>query len=64
VPGRLRARKKEIQRVSPERVPGGLQKLRLRLPEERGTTADLLGSGADAAPAVVEMFQRIGVLGR
>jgi electron transfer flavoprotein beta subunit len=64
VPGRLRARKKEIQRVLPERQPGGSTKLRLRLPEERGTTAEVLGTGPDAAPAVVEMFQRIGVLSR
>jgi len=64
VPGRLRARKKEIQRVLPERQPGGSTKLRLRLPEERGTTAEVLGTGPEAAPAVVEMFQRIGVVSR
>jgi electron transfer flavoprotein beta subunit len=64
VPGRLRARKKEIQRITPEHRPGGLTKVRLRLPEERGTTAEVLGTGPEAAPAVVEMFQRIGVLSR
>jgi electron transfer flavoprotein beta subunit len=64
VPGRLRARKKEITRVVPERRPGGLSKLRLRLPEERGTTAEVLGTGPEAAPAVVELFGRIGVISR
>ena len=64
VPGRLRARKKEIQRIAPERRDGGLSKLRLRLPEERGTTAEILGSGSEAAPAVVEMHGRKGVLNR
>jgi electron transfer flavoprotein beta subunit len=64
VPGRLRARKKEIARPVPERRPGGLPKLRLRLPEERGTTAEVLGSGPEAAPAVVELLTRIGVLNR
>ena len=64
VPGRLRARKKEIARVVPERRSGGPTKLLLRLPEERGTTAEVLGNGPDAAPAVVELLGRIGVLNR
>jgi electron transfer flavoprotein beta subunit len=64
VPGRLRARKKEIARVVPERRSGGLTKLRLRLPEERGTTAEVLGMGPEAAPAVVELLGRLGVLSR
>jgi electron transfer flavoprotein beta subunit len=64
VPGRLRARKKEIARVLPQRRPGGLSKLRLRLPEERGTTAEVLGTGPEAASAVVELFSRIGVISR
>jgi electron transfer flavoprotein beta subunit len=64
VPGRLRARRKEIARVAPERRAGGLSKLRLRLPEERGTTAEVLGAGPEAAPAVVELLGRIGVLNR
>jgi electron transfer flavoprotein beta subunit len=64
VPGRLRARKKEITRIERERRGGGLSKLRLRLPQERGTTAEVLGTGPEAAPAVVEMLSRIGVLNR
>ena len=63
VPGRLRARKKEITRIAPERRTGGPTKLRMRLPEEGGTTVEVLGSGPDAAPVVVELLQRIGVLG-
>ena len=64
VPGRLRARKKEIQRIAPERPSTGVAKLRLRLPEERGTMAEVLGTGPEAAPAVVELLGRIGVLNR
>src|SRR5215213_2461559 len=33
VPGRLRAKKKEVVRISPERRPGGPTKQRLRLPK-------------------------------
>ncbi len=64
VPGRLRARRKEIQRITPERRPGGPDKVRLRLPQERETATEMLGTGPEAAPRVVELLQQIGVLGR
>ena len=64
VPGRLRARKKEVERVTPEARPGGLEKIGLRLPPTTATTAEVLGRGPDAAPAVVDLLQRIGVIGR
>jgi electron transfer flavoprotein beta subunit len=87
VPGRLRARKKEIERVAlgaspsgalglgagedaagdssvmPGAVPGPT-KLRLRLPAEERTAAEVIGHGADAAPAVVDLLERIGVVAR
>jgi electron transfer flavoprotein beta subunit len=64
VPGRLRAKKKEIVRIVPDQRPGGPEKVRLRLPQEERTAAEVIGTGAGAAPAVVELLQRIGVLGR
>jgi len=64
VPGRLRARKKEIRRVAAERRPGGPTKERLRLPEGTESQVEVLGQGAAAAPAVVELLQKLGVLGR
>jgi electron transfer flavoprotein beta subunit len=62
LPGRLRARKKEIERFAPGRVGGGLETLGLRLPEDERTQAQVLGRGADAAPAVVEILDSIGLL--
>ncbi|HEY0444174.1 MAG TPA: electron transfer flavoprotein subunit beta/FixA family protein [Candidatus Limnocylindrales bacterium] len=62
VPGRLRARKKEIERMTPERRAGGPEKLRLRLPVEHHQAAEILGSGPDAAPRVVEVLQKLGVI--
>ncbi len=62
VPGRLRARKREIERVSPARRAGGLRKLRLRLPVEQDSEVEILGHGPDAAPRVVEILARIGLL--
>jgi electron transfer flavoprotein beta subunit len=64
VPGRLRARKKEIQRIVPVLRPAGPEKIRLRLPEERRTAADVLGTGPEAAPQVVALFERLGMLSR
>ena len=64
VPGRLRARKKEIARSTPDWRSGGLEKIVLRLPQTEATTAEVIGRGADAAPAVVDLLNRIGVLDR
>jgi electron transfer flavoprotein beta subunit len=64
VPGRLRAKKKDIARMTPERRPGGPTKERLRLPKAPETTVEVIGRGADAAPAVVELLTRLGVVGR
>ena len=64
VPGRLRARKKEIRTITPSRRPGGPTKERLRLPEGTESQVEVIGQGAAAAPAVVELLQKLGVLGR
>jgi electron transfer flavoprotein beta subunit len=62
LPGRLRAKKREIERIVPTRADGGLTMLGLRLPEEERTAAEILGRGAEAAPAVVELLDSIGLL--
>ncbi|HTS15050.1 MAG TPA: hypothetical protein VMH24_05240 [Candidatus Sulfotelmatobacter sp.] len=62
VPGRLRARRKEVEVVVPTPHPAGLVKLRLRVPVEQRAAVEILGRGADAAPAVVDLLERIGVL--
>jgi len=62
IPGRLRAKRKEIERVEPAWSSTGPVKLGLRLPEEQGTPVEILGRGPDAAPAVVDLLVKIGVL--
>ena len=64
VPGRLRARKKEVERSTPAAVAGGLEKIVLQLPPTTATQAEVIGRGPDAAPAVVDLLQRLGLLGR
>ncbi len=62
VPGRLRAKRKEIERIEPAWSQNGPIKLGLRLPEEDGAQVEILGTGPDAAPAVVDLLVRIGVI--
>jgi electron transfer flavoprotein beta subunit len=62
VPGRLRAKRKEIERSAPAWSQAGPVKLRLRVPEEQGEAVEILGRGPEAAPAVVDLLERIGVL--
>jgi electron transfer flavoprotein beta subunit len=62
VPGRLRAKRKEIERIEPAWSQAGPLKLGLRLPDEEGAQVEILGHGPDAAPSVVDLLVRIGVL--
>ena len=62
VPGRLRAKRKEIDRSAPVWSQTGPLKLGLRLPDEQSAPVEILGHGSEAAPAVVDLFVRIGVL--
>jgi len=61
VPAKLRAQRKPVDSSSPARPEPRLEKLRLVVPESQGKEAEILGHGPDAAPAVVEVLQRIGV---
>jgi electron transfer flavoprotein beta subunit len=61
VPAKLRARQKPIEKLTPERPQARLEKLRLVLPEGQGKRAEILGEGADAAPAVVGVMRELGV---
>ena len=62
VPGRIRAKKKPIEKVTPERPEPRLEKTRLEVPVTETKQAQVLGNGPEAAPAVVEIFKQIGVI--
>jgi electron transfer flavoprotein beta subunit len=61
VPAKLRAQRKPVESSSPARPDSKLERLRLVVPEGQSKEAEILGHGPDAAPAVVEVLQRIGV---
>ena len=50
--------------MTPQPRAGGTTKERLRLPEGNESTVEVIGQGPAAAPAVVELLTRLGVLGR
>ena len=61
VPGRLRARKKEIDRIELARGGGEPAMVRLRVPVEQESAVEILGEGPEAAPRVVEVLRRLGL---
>jgi electron transfer flavoprotein beta subunit len=62
VPAKLRARRKPIERVAPQRPEQRLERLRLVLPPGQGKRAEILGQGPEAAPAVVGVMRDLGVV--
>ncbi len=61
VPAKLRARQKPVETSTPERPESRLEMVRLIVPPGQGKQAEILGTGPEAAPAVVEMMREIGV---
>ena len=62
LPGRLRAKKKEIERVELAWRDGGLQKIRLTLPPQKEHHVDVLCKDGEVAPCVLEVFARLGLV--
>ncbi|MDW3216537.1 MAG: hypothetical protein R8G01_21270 [Ilumatobacteraceae bacterium] len=60
--GRLASKKAEVATIEPTGEPGGLVTDRLQSPPERVSQTVVLGHGPDAAPAVVDVLEEIGVL--
>jgi electron transfer flavoprotein beta subunit len=64
VPGRIRAKKAPVERTEPTISPVGNGRLRLVLPPEDTRQVQVLGHGPEAAPAVVDLLERLGVVTR
>ncbi len=64
IPGRMKAKKAPIETVAFEGAPVGSGRARLKLPEVEASSVRILGTGADAAPAVVDVMEALGVLPR
>jgi len=62
LPGRMRARKAPIDVHEPAWRSESVTTERLRLPASERRQAQVLGSGVDAVPALVELIEQLGVM--
>ena len=62
VPGRMKAKKVAVEMRVPATEPTGSKRVRLTLPPPVPSNVQVLGEGAAAAPAVVDLLEELGVL--
>ena len=60
--GRMAARRAPISRMEPAPGTSGQSKVVLFTPPAVGTTVDILGKGPEAAPAIVDIMEGLGLL--
>ena len=60
--GRLASKKAEVAQSEPVGDVGGQVRVRLHRPEEQISETVILGTGPEAAPAVVDLLEDLGVL--
>jgi electron transfer flavoprotein beta subunit len=61
IPGRMKAKKVAIDEVAPDHQPAGSGRIRLKLPPAQPSQVTILGEGPEAAAAVVDLFEKLGV---
>ena len=64
VVGRMKAKKVSIEEREPATQPAAAVRLRWSLPPAAPSDVQVLGTGPEAAPAVVDLLERLGVLAR
>ena len=57
----MKAKKVTIAEVAPTREPAGSGRVRLKLPEAQPSQVTVLGTGPEAAGAVVDLLEKLGV---
>lgn len=60
--GRLAAKNATIEIIEPQHRTGGLVTRRLHHPPQQQSETVVFGTGADAAPAVVDLLEQVGLL--
>jgi len=64
IPGRMKAKRTPVETLVSHIEPAGSGRVRLKLPPQQPSTVEILGEGADAASAVVDLLVKIGVVSR
>jgi electron transfer flavoprotein beta subunit len=62
LPGRMRSKKATIEEIEPEYWEEGLRLEALRVPVSERRSAEILGQGVEAVPALVELLEQLGVV--
>jgi electron transfer flavoprotein beta subunit len=62
LPSRLKAKKADVASSLAGQAPGGLRMLRLVNPPEVASSTTILGQGPEAAPAVADLLEELGLL--
>lgn len=62
LPGRLKAKKKPIDRLDPTPGEDGLKKIRLKKPAEEASKVEILGQGPEAAKEIVSLLQELRLM--
>jgi electron transfer flavoprotein beta subunit len=62
IPGRMKAKRTVVETTSASFEPVGSGRVRLKLPPAQPNEVTILGTGADAAPALVDLLVSIGVV--
>ena len=60
--GRLASKKVDVAQITPQGEPGGQQMVTLVQAAEQVSQTVVLGHGPDAAPAVVDLLEELGIL--
>lgn len=60
--GRLKAKRAAIHKSEPEWDGGGLKKMRLKVPEEKGSQVEILGNSVEAVPKIIEILTELGMV--
>jgi electron transfer flavoprotein beta subunit len=61
IPGRMKAKRVTVETVTPSVSPAGPGRVRLKLPPVQPSQVQILGHGPEAAPAVVDLLESLGV---
>ena len=61
IPGRMKAKRVTVETVTPMGEPAGSGRVRLKLPPTQPSQVEILGEGPEAAAAVVDLLERLGV---
>jgi electron transfer flavoprotein beta subunit len=64
IPGRMKAKRTAVEEVPSPVQPAGTGRVKLELPPAQPSVVEILGTGPEAASAVVDLLYRLGVVAK